>query len=193
MIDYHTKFQNNSLSSVTVALTLRAQRTDMYILLIVENKHAQRCHDIHSYFYKNPLTGTTVINGQKDRHEKEKSLFPGYMSNSFTVLLWTPYPITNLYFFNTHLHLTHLPKTRLRNQFSCFNTIRTHGCNTLSSLSSLLTFIFGGCIDLIRHNASVIKTIPPDWGTVTSKPVNVKTHMSYNACSLGTSIFNTQY
>ena len=38
-------------------------------------------------FIKNPLTGTTVINGQEDRYEKEKSLFPGYMSNSFTVLL----------------------------------------------------------------------------------------------------------
>jgi len=78
MIDYHTKFQNNSLSSVTVALTSGAQRTDMYTLLNVENKHEQRWHDFHSYFYKNPLTGTTVINGQKDRYEKEKSLFPGY-------------------------------------------------------------------------------------------------------------------
>lgn len=67
MIDHHTKFQNNSLSSVTVALTSGAQRTDMYILSIVENKHAQRWHDVQSYFYKkNPLTGTTVINGQKD-------------------------------------------------------------------------------------------------------------------------------
>jgi len=52
MIDYHTKFQNNSLSSVTVALTSGAQRTDMYILLIVENTHAQRWHDVHNYFYK---------------------------------------------------------------------------------------------------------------------------------------------
>jgi len=50
----------------------------MYTLLNVENKHEQRWHDFHSYFYKNPLTGTTVINGQKDRYEKEKSLFPGY-------------------------------------------------------------------------------------------------------------------
>jgi len=37
----------------------------MHILLIVENKHAQRWHDVHNYFYKNPLTGTTITNGQK--------------------------------------------------------------------------------------------------------------------------------
>jgi len=73
MIDYHTKFQNNSLSIVTVALTSGAQKTDMCILLIVQNKHAQMWHDVHNYFYKNPLTGTTVTNGQKDMKKRNLS------------------------------------------------------------------------------------------------------------------------
>lgn len=75
MIDYHTKFQNNSLSSVTVALTSEAQRTDPYMLLIVENKFVQRWHDVHSYFYKNPLTGTTLLTDRKTDMKKRNLSF----------------------------------------------------------------------------------------------------------------------
>jgi hypothetical protein len=153
MIDYHTKFQNNSLSSVTVALTSEAQRTDPYMLLIVENKFVQRWHDVHSYFYKNPLTGTTLLTDRKTDMKKRNlsfivtwaiRLLSSYESHtqlrSCTSLIYT---------YTLHTYRRHVQET----SFPVSAQFLLLGCNTLSSLSSLLTVISGGCIDLIRHNA----------------------------------------
>jgi hypothetical protein len=101
MIDYHTKFQNNSLSSVTVALTSGAQNTVTCILLIVEYEHAQKGGTMFvTTFIKNPLTGTTVDNGQK--YMKKRNL--SFLATRAIRLLSSYEPHTQL---QTCTSLTH--------------------------------------------------------------------------------------